>query len=453
MAQLKVTSDKAEVVVSLGVDKISYSSTGEILGASPVLETPRSTTVSNGLVEVSEDYNTYIVKPVSAAQTLVIDVTQISGCDFDIVLDFTETVAAVTMPENFEWVGGVTPTMTKKGAYTISVTQLVFEDDVKLLGRCSSVIKVPIDPNKGVVTYIEGTLKEDWCGEEFQDLRISVGSLDDFGDYLNESAVIYVNQGAAVTGNLVVYVQENSDATVNVRGGTIWSLRQDSPWAHFNFSMSGGNIHSASFGADRYTQWSMSGGTIGFLAFEYLGEWESGKEPTLSGGFVQSCMLDGYSSLYVTGGTVGEITITSMYNHLYVSGGHIQAIRNETDDTDIRISLSNCSIGELSHSQQYCAAPELTIGDDVSIDRFTATLNFTDSAVFLSDIGKNCRVEYLDMLSDMDFEEITDGTCLKTISVGANSIVKLSPRAQNWRAKGSVVINADPTAQIINLED
>ena len=126
----------------------------------------------------------------------------------------------------------------------------------------------------------------------------------------------------------------------------------------------------------------------------------------------------------------------------------------QSDYNSCGVFIENCTIRQITASADggWCP-PSGSIGDNMIIGTYNAFWNQIDDQYFVTGIGANSVIERFDVLTYEGEapQEYTYTT--KIFRVGANSIVKVTSYAQRFVASGALVFDADPTAQIINLED
>lgn len=424
---------------------------------------------TDGNITLDAASNLYTVKP-SAAVTVVLDAAAVGSSRFVLALDFSGGVQTVTMPENFRW-NGDAPNMSLKGIHTVDVVYMATDKVNAFTGTYLGRVANPIDPNKGVVTYLNGQLKEDWCGDEFNNLAVSAGGWDDDGNQLEEAVVVNVNPGGYIHGQLSIqYPNIDSDVTVNIQGGQVAriesfngdgviqinvlsgkveNLYMDGASGSNGFRMSGGTISNLSFSEMSGDAINISNGVIDKISLWYIYV----KDATISGGTIGRCDLSESGDLCVSGGTIGTISLNGPSIMVTVSGGYVGLIdsTSEAYDGDI-IKLSGCTIGRLQAYDVADYDPNVTIGDNVTIGelRMHQYSNNMDGVPFAPNIGKNCRIDRLSFTHDFD---VIEDVSSFSFSVGANSVVKLDKTMQELITANVLTINADSTAQIINLED
>lgn len=235
-----------------------------------------------------------------------------------------------------------------------------------------------------------------------------------FGDV--SCSYCYGDMSCNITGGTIGAVngEDCSDMSLSIQGTAHVSEIPHSYSASFSI---GGDATVDVVRAGEESSVTMSGGTIG--EFYAGGNWER-------------------INLQMTGGTVGTLYVASQQScgSVNVAGGYIGAIENSPEHPGVMYEpatpgpFSNCTIGKIS------TYPSSTEDSGFEVD------------AIIPSIGANVTVERFEFLVPYE-----DGYTYGTINVGANSIIKLAPSAKAYRTAGALVINADPTAQIINLEN
>ena len=434
--------------------------TGSALTAAPVS--------TDGNVKLDAASNLYTVKPDSAV-TVALDAAAVGSSRFLLALDFSSGVQSVTMPENFRWNGNA-PNMSLKGIHTVDVVYMSTDEVNAFTGTYLGRVANPIDPNKGVVTYINGTLKEDWCGEEFNSLNIEANAgWDDDGNEFSETVIVDVNPGSNITGLLELKSYELAALTVNVKGGVVAKISsrvadgtlefnmtsgvvQDVYWTSsglspVTFSMDGGTIQRLTLSEVSGGGINITAGTVDFMAISstidepatirggtigtLVGDYSASVE-VFSGGLISSLYTaynEGSIDLVMSGGTVGTLFVAGTAGSADITGGYIGLITTDSGSFGgkgvVDPTLAGCTVGSI-----------------------ITALNWDDEESLVPRVGKNVLVERWDAWNG---EDTTSDTA--TITVGANSIIKITPAMRSLVDAGTITINADPTAQIINLED
>ena len=258
-----------------------------------------------------------------------------------------------------------------------------------------------------------------------------------------------VQQGSVVDA-LTCYVDDQSTTTVNISGGTVGEVQKEESEGSLTINVSGGMVGVISLEDWMGTRFlTISGGTVSSLSVDL----SNSSTLDVTGGVVGSVAFygDGSGEANVSGGTIDHITLETPYLNAYITGGRVGIIEStQDDDVGITIDLSGCTVGEFRHNLAYEYMPMASLYDGAVVDKWIGSGKNEWNIIWApAEIGKNCRIERLDHISD------GDGSTLNVyrVAVGANSIVKLSPSVQRLVTLGKLIFNADPTAQIINLED
>ena len=250
-----------------------------------------------------------------------------------------------------------------------------------------------------------------------------------------------------------VYTGYSTGVTVNVTGGDTYNLRVEH--SDGEFTLSGGTISyldvEGSYGAWLKIQgnavvrrlWLMwnDAEISGNARIDTVTTGEDGTV-YMSGGTVATFCAGGnwaWTSLEMTGGTVGTLYVATSQScgAVSVSGGYIGRVQADEEDHP----------GVFEEPAEPGPFSGCTIGTIATWPMSTPDDNFGVDAVIPS-IGDNTTVERFEFLTPYK-----EGYVYGTVSVGANSIVKLAPSAQAYHSAGVLVFDADPTAQIINLEN
>lgn len=381
--------------------------------------------LSTGNVRISPTVGTYVVTP-EAAISITFDATDIgnSNAQFSLILDMTDGVQAVSFPDNFKW-NGDSPDISAKGTYAIDVMRISVGEVSGYIGNLAGCVK----PDPAVSIYCDGVLYS--SGDYYYE--ISQYSLP--GNDTNE---IIIREGATVGSisydTTLFDGPMGTPTKVSIYGGFVAVIDNSSgaePSSHSNHCV---EIY------DGYVEYiymmptnithpfvSLYGGTVANI---YASSWAVTPVLSISGGRCLELEVDSSGAVVsMSSGQLDRITILGgVYDpaSFYITGGTVGYFDASREDAEHSVSLvtSGCTI---EHMCIYMGTYGVSSLDEGS--------GFGDNVV----------------VNRLEFTGCQEPSTHYTLPVGANSIIKLAASAQQLVAGGYLVIDADPTAQIINL--
>lgn len=404
---------------------------GSGAGGAALTAAPVST---DGSLKLDAASNLYTVKP-SEAVNVTLDASGVGSSRFVLAFDFTAGAQTVALPDNFRW-NGDAPAMSGKGIYAVDVVYISSGSTAAFTGTYLGLVKNPIDPTKGVVTYKNGALWEDMCADEFPALSVMPGGYDDDWNTIDEDVVVNVLSGGYI-GTLKFGCDDNGDLEINVNGGTVSNMRWEGGEQRHSINISSGYVGYVE--AQEYTDVRVTGGTVGSL-YQYWGNVQ------ISGGYIEHYTVE-ETDPKLKGGTFGTVQVNDWANPSISDAtiGYLELYGWEART----VTLSGSTVGSIANYEEIYGETFVSIDAGTVVGEFIVSLN-GDIIWVVPSVGANCRIERLEFSADWaDNSE----DYRRTITVGANSVVKLGKNAQALIAAGVVVIDADPTAQIINLEE
>lgn len=405
---------------------------GSGAGGSALTAAPVST---DGALKLDAASNLYIVKP-SEAVAVTLDASGVGSSRFVLAFDFTGGAQTVTLPDSFRW-NGATPEMSGKGIYAVDVVYISSGSTAAYTGTYLGLVKNPIDQTKGVVTYKNGALWEDMCGDEFQNLSITPGGYDDDWNTIDEDVVVNVLPGGYI-GTLKFGCDDNGELEINVNGGTVSNMRGEGGEQRHSINITSGYVGYAE--SYEYTIVNVTGGTVGTL-YQYWGD------VNITGGYIEHYTVE-ETDPEVKGGTFGTVQVND-WGHPSIFGATIGWL--ELYGWEIRsVTLSGSTVGSITNYDEIYDDSPVSIDNGTVVGEFIVSFPSGGVIWVIPSVGANCRIDRLEFSeSNADLDE----DYRRTIAVGANSVVKLGKNAQALIAANVLTINADPTAQIINLEE
>ena len=425
MALLQLTTDAGSMSVSAidGQGFHVHDIDGQPVPTSCVVSAAEPS--ATGAITLAPTRSAYTVKPTDAVQ-LSLDAAAIRPvARFQLLLDFNDGVQSVTFSDNFKW-NGAAPEITAKGIHVIDTIYMNVDGNDAFTGNYTGIVKKPIDMNGLVVHDYYGVLMEELCqsgelgvvtitGDDANPLAVSVGSNVNAQSltFASSPAPGYcgsftLNEGAVVGLCAVQCGWRGSITAGHVELLQLTTPEDDERLSDSDVTISGGTVDRIYYQSvlGGYTTLNVSGGSIGTID-------------------------SGDYGLNISGSAVVDILNAHTYETISITGGTVNTVNAivDFDSAGTGIAMSNCVVNTF------------------------ITAFGTESYGYLyytPEIGEGVVLNRLDISTEVGEDEIFDAA---TISVGANSTVKLSRSTQALIASGKLTINADSTATIINLED
>ena len=267
------------------------------------LEILHPVSVTGGTVILNAARNAYTVTP-AAATSITIDASglgEVAGAVFTLIVDLSAGVQTVTFPEDFSFVGGTAPVMSRKGYYFIRTTFSGLGEG-GFFGEYIGVTQPPKDLTKGVWYYdVSGELDDSvYSGEEY----VSEATITGGTFLVNSGAVVgelntvedYENPGAAVSRCIIagtVGVVNANPGVVSVLGGTIGTLYGS------DVTITAGKVGSLESPLDYDAAFLLQGGVVDHVSLMWNTSGFS-----MTGGTVVNLFVEDYRDASVIGGTV-----------------------------------------------------------------------------------------------------------------------------------------------------
>ena len=466
-----------------------------MLDGTAMLEAPVTLTTAeaatDGVIRIDPEMSVYPVA-VNGDVQITVDASQVADSKFDatLLLD-CDNVGVISFPENFYWSADA-PTL---GSNTVHAIKLSSVGDDKYLAK---VIGSIAKPATSAVTYaitIDGVTTEYDAASVYEimsavgsDVGHSSSSISIYSAVVNELYLSFLGEGGYSEVNIdggdvgVIHTSSNGDANrstavINVSGGRLGAVVDVDDFigpVAVHITVLGGLVDALSLpsGTSDYSL-TLNGGTAGLLTAESdtaQRELRSGTIELMriaSSYFnlpacddlvinaVQPDTEDGRIDLTVgTGVTIRNLNFGARGSgRLFMTGGVIDSIQGDAYEGYIRIDGGVVGSIALTTDHESSTMPcDIYIAGG-TVSNISAVMNDKMSLTF----GHRCSVQpvlrelaYVGELDITNPDDVTDLGVL-TIPVGANSTLGLSKSTQAFVAAGNVVINADPTATIINL--
>ena len=442
MAECQLITDSGVVIATTQspAEDIQILVNGEVQESYSGLRTDTSKECINGEITLTPEYNTYVVTPTAGGE-VSISAGNIPGCRFKLLTDCSAGAVSFSLPDNFKWTNG-TPTFSK-GVHAIDVMYVATDKVQQYLGTyLGKVEEVTAGPS--ITVYQDGVLVPEYCGDEFNAFNYTVSSTGNNVINVLEGGVISqlsfdtgMNDGVALTVNIsggTIHSMGSLDGsgtlTVNMNSGLLDSATLYSGWGT-EFIMSGGTANNVYLYGPAAGSCAVTGGYINYLE-------QNDASIDISGGSISTLMLYGWSPANIEGAAcvdyveVGEEGCSvNIKNGAVV--GKVDTATPVVDYEPPCVSMTGGTVGELiaSWNDMDYVQTYVSIGADCYVGRLTISL----------------------MNDEWDNAADIEGMGIPSIDIGARSIVKIAPSVQRLMSSSQLVLNADPTAQIIYLNE
>ena len=292
--------------------------------------------VTGGAVVLDASHNAYVIAPTEAT-AITFDATglgEVTGAAFTLIVDMSAGVQTVTFPANFSFVGGTSPSMSKKGHYVIRATYSALGEG-GVFGEYLGVTTPPKDLAHGIWYWtINGELDTSvHNGEEYANnvsleggtLLVNAGSalggLTDVkgwdADFVGVVSTLVLVGGTAANVRLDMEMDNTgSAANLVVEGGTVTGT------VSLIYGIAGGHcvvnsgIVNTVYGSSG-GELTVNGGTVGMVdaIFDFF------VNATINGGLVD--VLHPAGSVTITGGVVNSITPGMNFGTVTMTGGSV----------------------------------------------------------------------------------------------------------------------------------
>ena len=437
-SELKALEDRVGVV-----ENTISGMTTDIAALETSIQGPKllhNVDVVGGTVILEPAYNSYRIKPTdSTTISISSDLGEITGAEFYLIIDLSESVESITFPDNFSFVGGTAPTMNKTGYYTIRVIYSALGEG-GCFGEYLGVTHDPVDLTKGI-----------WYWDQNGELDTSVFEGQEyvaFGGLVG--GTLLVNRGSSI-GTLTINeldYPEQLEVTVNLHG-TIQSINCAREYEDTTINIVNGYADIIDGVWDYYTV-NITGGTVGRMGglyirlFDgYIGELQPFSESygaadiyggtlcyfvdrgsgalKVHGGLVVTADIENASSVYISGGTMFNL-FRSYDADVLVAGGYVSFI-GSNNSGEMNVDITGGSVAQLLETG---VGGTVFVGGSASVGSVTlgdAAERFTGGCVLVVSGGVVHKVisEYT---ADDEDSGIKDGIKISGGTIGVTAHLK-----------------------------